>query len=294
MATKKKKRSQAPVALVYFATLLLFMGVFGFIAFKLMQKVNDMNGDDSLAPIDDSADYTLMIARINDTSTLADVGLFRFRPGSDKIVITPVPSETIYQSEGVDLSTVYDDGGIRKLERAVEETFSINVDFYVTTAEENYESVCDVLGGIVYTPTVELYKLSEKDIDDISYRAGVAVTMNGRQIRLLVDTPDVFPAGYPDALDFCGSAQAQMVNNAFQQVNLTKSSMDNIYTLLTADGETNYTKNDYRLHKSYINEMLDHNIKPAELLVPEGTWAEDGSFTVDRTFVNELLEAYGV
>ena len=293
MAKNKKKKSQAPVALVYFATLLLFMGVFGFIAFKLMQKADSSGGDESLAPIDPSADYTLMIARLNDTGTLADVELFRFRPGSDKIIITPVPSNTIYQQDGSTLNTVYEDGGVRRLEKAVEETFSVGVDFYVTTGQENYESICDVLGGIVYTPTVELYKLADKDIDDISYRAGVAVTMNGRQIRLLYDNPDVFPNADDDALEFFGGALFQMVNNAFQQINLTKNSMDNIYSLLTADGESNLTKNDYRLHKSYITEMLDHNVKPAELLVPEGSWTNNG-FTVDRTFVNTLMEAYGV
>ena len=152
--------------------------------------------------------------------------------------------------------------------------------------------MCDVLGGIVYTPTVLLYRLSEKDTEDISYQAGVATTMTGRQIRLLADTPEVFPDGKTDAIKFFGDALAQMVNNAFQQINLTKNSLDNIYTLFVAGGESNYTKNDYRLHKSYINEMLDHNIKPAELLIPEGSWADDGGFYVDSTFVNELMETY--
>lgn len=293
MSKKKKKISQAPVALVYFATLLLFMGVFGFIAYQLMQKVDSMKGDDSLASIDSSADFTMMMARTSDTGTLADIGLLRFRPGSDKIIVTPVPSETIYQAENTTFKAVFEDGGIRKLEKAVEDTFSIDVDFYVTASQENFESVCDVLGGIVYTPDVELYKLSDNDANDISYVAGVTVTMTGRQIRLLADTPDVFPDTDTGALKFLGDTIETMINNAFQQVNLTKNSLDNIYALLTEGGENNYNKNDYRLHKSYITEMLDHNIKPASLVMPEGTWGEEG-FYVDSTFVNALHDAYGV
>ena len=61
---------------------------------------------------------------------------------------------------------------------------------------------------------------------------------------------------------------------------------------MTSNSDTNITKNDHKLHKSYISEMLSENLEPAVKLVPEGTWTDEKHFTVSDSFKAELSDAY--
>ena len=50
-AKAKKRKSQVPVALVYFATMLLFLAVFGLIAFFLINRIEELNQPEPPAPL---------------------------------------------------------------------------------------------------------------------------------------------------------------------------------------------------------------------------------------------------
>ena len=93
-------------------------------------------------------------------------------------------------------------------------------------------------------------------------------------------------------MKFLGEVLYQLVNGAFQQKNITKNNLDNIYNIMTSNSDTNLTNNDYKLQKSYINEMLSENIEPAVKLVPEGTWTDESHFTVSDEFRTALADAY--
>ena len=292
MSKAKKKRSQAPVALVYFITLLVFMAVFGFVAYQLMKKVTifDKKNDDDELKTDTS--FSIMMARLNSTGTLMDVGLFKFMPEDEKVLIVPLPGRTVNESNGALLSEEYQTGGIRNLNNAVETVLGVQVDYYITVEESAFETVFDIIGGVVFTPDEELYRLSENDAEDIAYQAGIAVELSGIQARVLLDT-NIFSTGWQGNLNLQGSVLQQLVNSAFRQASLTKNSIDNIYGKLTGTGETNYTAAQFRDHRQVIVEMLDKKLKPAMLFKTDGEWRDEDRFVVAATFKNSLQEIYG-
>ena len=93
-------------------------------------------------------------------------------------------------------------------------------------------------------------------------------------------------------MEFLGEALYQLVNGAFQQNNITRNNLDNIYNIMSADSDTNLTDSVMEQHKSYMTEMLSRDIEPAVLLVPDGTWTNDSYFTVSDEFRTSLAEAY--
>lgn len=288
---KAKKRSQAPVALVYFTTLLVFMAAFGFIAYRLMVKMDDSKDDDGQTEkITVDKHFSLLFARQATNGKLGEAALVFFAPDEDTVILVPIAKKTVCPTEGKTFETVYDEGGTKALEKAVEETLDIQVDHFLTVNNVNFESICDIFGGMTYVPQEELYMLAHDDDDDISYRKGRAVELGGKQIRQLLQSEKVFSGGDKAIMDFFADALVQMTNNAFKQASLTKNGLDNIYNLSTSIGDNNYDKSEYRLHKTYIEEMLDRRIEPTVLKMPDGKWDEDGRFTIDKTYINELKE----
>lgn len=292
-AKKKKKRSQAPVALVYFATMLLFLAVFGLIASFLVEKLytTDENTDSDVVSLAPS--YNTMYARVNSKGVLADLSIVRVAPEKSKIIVMPISAYTVSAVDGGStFREVYDDGGIRKLQKSVSDTFGVNVDYYMSVDNDTFEGIADILGGIVYTPEEDIYYITQdSDDNDVSYPAGQAASIGGKQIRLICQYP-VFSEGNGGNMKFLGEVLFQFVNNAFQQVNITKNNLDSMYNILTQNSDTNYAKNEFKLHKSYINEMLSQNIKPAEKLIPEGEWRDDKHFVVSDDFKTKLSEEY--
>ena len=289
----KKKRSQAPVALVYVVTLLVFMAVFGYIAYRIIKQMDSWRKDETVSSVETDPSFNLLFARIEKTGVLRDAAVLRFSPEEDKVFILPISAYTVNSSSGKTFSEIYETGGARQLEKSVETVFGIKIDNYLTVSKSAFETVADIIGGIVYTPQEDLYKLAEKDADDISYQAGKAVDMSGHMVTQILGE-NVFSNGYKGNLDFLGTVLEQLVNNAFQQSNFTKTSLENMYTQLSGGGDTDYTKNEFADDKSNLNAMLDRRLnKPAVLMVPEGEWREDYRFVPAATFVNDLKEVFG-
>ena len=292
MGKAKKKKSQAPVALVYVITLLVFMGAFGYIAYRLIRQMDSWKTDNTASQVETDPSFNLLFARTDKNGALKDAAVLRFSPEEDKVFILPISAYTVNSDSGASFDSVYEQGGIRQLEKNIESTFGIKVDNYLTVSTTGFETVADIIGGLVYTPQEDLYKLAEKDADDISYQAGKAVDMTGHQVTQILGSK-VFSDGYKGNNNFLGLILEQLVNNAYQQSNFTKTSLENMYAQLTAGGDTNYTKNEFSDDKSTINEMLDKRLnKPAVLMMPDGEWRDDTHFVPATTFVNDLKEVF--
>ena len=287
---RKKRRSQAPVALIYFTTLLVFLAAFGLLAKYLMERLNTRAPEEvdySDAYIDS---YNTLYARVNSKNVLSDLFVMRICPEQAKILMIPMSAFTVSPDTGTTFREVYADGGIRKLQDAVNSTFGISTDYYCTLSNQAFEDVIDIIGGFLYAPEEELYHLAAEDGNDISLRANKAVTLSGKQIRLICQT-NVFSKGRQGNTEFLGQALVGVTNNAFDQVEITTNSLDIIYSKISSSSSTNITENDFKQHKTYIKDMLQKNIQPAYSMIPEGQWAGDGStFTVSSEFKQKLYD----
>ena len=285
---KKKKRSQAPVALVYFITLLLFLGVFGIFAKMIVNRLTG-SGDEELDFSNTYIDsYNTLYARVNSKNVLSDLSVIRICPEQNKILVIPVSAFTVSSSDdGMTLREVYADGGIRKLQTAVDETFGIATDYYVTVSNTSFEDCADIIGGFVYSPEEELYYLSPTSDDDISLRQNQSVSLSGKQIRLICQY-NLFSKGRQGNTEFLGLAITSLINNAFDQVEITKNSLDILYGKISQNSSTNLTENDYKQQRVYIKAMLDKQVQPAYSMIPEGQWTDDTHFEVSAEFRQKL------
>lgn len=287
---RRKRRSQAPVALIYFITLLVFLAVFGLFAKYLMDRLNKKPTDEVDVSNTYIDSYNTVYARVNSKNVLSDLFVMRISPEHEKILMIPISACTISPDDGKTLRDVYTDSGIRGLQTAVDSTFGISTDYYCTLSNSAFEDVIDIIGGFLYAPEEELYHLATKDENDISLRANKAVTLSGRQIRLICQT-SVFSEGRQGNTKFLGDALVGVTNNAFDQIEITSNSLDIIYKKISSNSSTNLTENDFKQHKTYLKDMLKKQIQPGYAMIPEGQWSSDGKeFTVSAEFKQKVYD----
>ena len=90
-AHKKKRRSQAPIALVYFITMIIFLFVIGMLALYALREFGVIGNDDSNSDAGiKSPVYNTLFARVNSKGVLADATVIRVAPDAKKIIIIPV------------------------------------------------------------------------------------------------------------------------------------------------------------------------------------------------------------
>ena len=167
-AHKKKRRSQAPIALVYFITMIIFLFVIGMLALYALREFGVIGNDDSNSDEGiKSPVYNTLFARVNSKGVLADATVIRVAPDAKKIIIMPVSAFTVSGSQT--MREIHEEGGMVKLEAAVADTFGITIDNYVSLTNDAFENAADIVGGITYTPDEELYYLSQdNDENDIA------------------------------------------------------------------------------------------------------------------------------
>jgi hypothetical protein len=286
---RRKKRSQAPVALVYFITLLIFLGVFGMFAKVIVEKLTD--SDDEIVDFSDTYidSYNTLYARVNNKNVLSDMTLIRICPEQSKILVIPMSPFTVSSTDGEStMREVYEDGGIRKLSEAVDETFGISTDYYATVSNQAFEDVADIIGGFLYQPDEELYYISSTDDNDVSIRKDEQVMLTGRQIRLICQYP-IFQSGRQGNTEFLGLAMTSLLNNAFDQIEITTNSLDILYNKISSSS-TNLTENDYKEQRVYIKDMLQKQVQPAYSMIPEGQWTDSSHFTVSDDFKQKVYD----
>lgn len=292
--TKKRRRSQAPVAFVYFLTMLIVLGVLGgFVGWLLKQYGIIGNNDVKNENTSNYVAFTDMFVRVTDRGILGEVAVIRFCPTESKVDILPISPYTISSSgNNKTFREIYAEGGALKLQKEVSEVFGINISHYATLNPSAFDNCMDIFGGFSYTPPEDLYKLDKNNnANDLSLSKGEVVTLSGRQIRLIC-AYNVFSGGWQENTKFLGLALKETLNNAFRQSGLTSDNMDNIYRIISSAGDTDITKDIFKIQRSYIRDMLRENITPCEDIVPEGTWIDGTHFKPSEDFKNTLAETF--
>ncbi len=89
-------------------------------------------------------------------------------------------------------------------------------------------------------------------------------------------------------MEFLGEALAGIINNGFDQVEITTSSLDVIYNKIFSGSRTNLSENEYKQHRVYIRDMLSRQERPASFMTPVGDWMDAEHFVVSDGFKQEL------
>ena len=297
---KKKKRSQAPIALVYFAALCLCLVVVGGMVLTLFQKYDilSMGKNDSEAYEGYTSNDcdTILFARINSKNVLHDMLIYRLDPTKDKIFLVPVTPYTVDETTGKTLKQTLEDGGnMGQLTDSVSRIFGVDIDYYMTISNGAFDNVCDQFGGYTYTASEDLYYLSgdaDSEKNDVTIKKGSTQNLMGRQIRLIMTYP-VFSEGKQGNIKFMAAAMQSMFANAFAMPDVTKGNLDVYYNLAKKKSDTSFTDDDFSVMKTVLSDMLSRGVTPAMSLTPTGSWNVDESqFVVDASFCEELQNQF--
>ena len=288
---KRKKRSQAPVALVYVVTVLIFMALISMLSIYLLKTFHIIDDKKEEEPVVTVQTFNDLFARVNSKGVPSDMTLIRIDPTDNSVLGVPISALTLNSANKVTMRETFAQAGMAGVKEAVEGTLGMKIDNYATLSNDAFERVCDIYGGITYMATEELYYISkDNDENDITIMKGEMSTLSGRQIRLLTQYP-VFSKGKQGNNEFLGEAMESLINNMFLHSNITSDNLDNLYNIITTNSDTDMNMDDFKLQKSYIKDMLSEGIVPAEKLVPEGVWADkDENFTISEDFITKLKE----
>ncbi len=297
MAKNKKKRmSQAPIALVYFSTMVVFIIIFGAIAIALMNRMmlepersSSTVSVESKDPTEENNQTFLYMVK-NDKNRLDSVMVARFMPADGKIMLVPLSPYTTSSADGngQTLDQVFQSGGASETVSAVSEVLGIGIDKYMSMGEQCFENLCDNIGSITYEVIENMYYIDDDSDDIINYAKGDKISLQGSQIRMFMTYPK-YKNGYSQNVSVAGDLMKSLINSGFK-LQTTRDNLDSIYSnLLEESADKNFTQSDFDETQEFYYYIMDNYDNPADMLIPTGMWSENGyRFTIDGTFKAQI------
>lgn len=298
---KKKRRSQAPIALVYFSTLVVFILIFGAIAIGLMNKMVLEPQSSSVSSVEDSTptdknNQTFFYMVKDDANKLETAMLARFLPADGKIMLVPLSPYTTVSADGTGqtISQIFQSGSAAETTKAVSETLGISIDRYMSMGQDCFENLCDNIGSITYEVIENMYYVDKNSDDIINYSKGDKISLQGSQIRMFITYPK-YKDGNSQNVLVAGEFMKSLINNGFK-LQTTRDNLDSIYAnLMKESSEKNFNSNDFEETKEFYYYVMDNFDNPADILTPTGTWSEKQyKFTFDDAFKTQLKSAFKI
>lgn len=304
----KKRSSQAPVLMVYVATMLICLVLFGSCAVILLdvfvtrpakkkqEQQNNAISDEQPNEEDFSdANETILFVGANGESINA-MALVRVLPQKPGILIVPVSKYTLAQvgdTSGT-IEGLFKSGGMTYLKKAVENAFSISCDKYIKISDDGWKALVEYTGGTSsYSFPEELYYKNEDTGELTSFSPGQATrTLWGDDIRRIVTYP-LYSEGEKTRQRVVGEIAVSLINSAFMSnAKDMKANLQNMFNAIFNNSDTDITTKSFANVKSAYESLLDNAASPATYRMPRGTWDQNGHFTVDEKFHSELCEYF--
>ena len=179
----------------------------------------------------------------------------------------------------VTLSDVYARGGSSEAVGFVENAFGIDIDRYMKFDSAAFIKICDIFGGVSYTPGVRIAGLGKPNVEHY---------MVGSQIQTYLTYP-MFADGEMQRAFTVGSVIAAMVNQSDGK--RIADSLDIYFNTIIDMVDTNITAVDYKKYKAPIKYMFEKGTAIAEYTYVTGTASKE-LFTVDDEYCQSLIEDY--
>ncbi len=300
---KKKRRSQAPIALVYFSTLVAFIVIFGAIAIGMINMLSpkteratlSTESVESVEPTDKN-NQTFLYMVNNDEKGLDSVMVVRFMPANGRMMLVPLSPYTTASVDGniQTLDQVFQSAGASSVMNAVSEVLGISIDKYMSMSEQCFENLCDNIGNITYEVPENMYYIGDDPDDIINYSKGEKLSLQGSQITMLMTYPK-YKKGYSQNVAVAGELMENLINSGFK-LQTTRDNLDSIYSnLLKESADKSFTQNDFTETEEFYYYIMDNYDNPASTLIPTGNWSSNGyKFTIDGTFKAQVKSMFRV
>ena len=310
MVIIKKRSSQASVVIVYLATMLVCLILFGFAAVTLLdifvtQPALEAEAAESGGTTEDEEE---VIDYSSATETILFVGadgqdinaivLLRINPQAGSIAIVPVSKYTVatVDSTSGTMKYLFETGGISYLKTAVENAFDLTCDKYIKITNEGWTELCEYSGGMTsYVFPEDLYYKDEESGDLTSFSAGASTrALWGDDIRRIVTYPS-YSNGEQTRVQVIGEIAVALINDAFDtNAENMKTNIQNIFNTIYNNSDTDITSKTFSAVRDAYEYMLETASSPATYRMPRGVWNDSGYFELDAEAAEEINEYFGL
>ncbi|MCD7783974.1 MAG: LCP family protein [Oscillospiraceae bacterium] len=310
VSIKKKNTSQASVVIVYLATMLICLVIFGFAAVTLLdifvtQPALEAEAAESGTTTEDeeeTVDYSSATETIlfvgADGQEINAIVLLRVNPGDGTISIVPVSKYTLstVDSSSGTMEQLFDIGGMSYLKTAVENAYGLTCDKYIKITNDGWAELVEYTGGMSsYVFPEDLYYKDETSGDLTSFSAGNSNrTLWGDDIRRIVTYP-LYSNGEQTRVQVIGEIAVTLINDAFDTnaANM-KTNIQNIFNTIYNNSDTDITSKTFASVRDAYEYMLEAASSPATYRMPHGEWNSSGYFELDEDAASEIQEYFGL
>jgi len=296
------KRS-AKIAATYFLTIIISLVLIGgggyLVINKYLNKTPDKSSIDDIV-IDDganqSAEYSpvfgdgrtiLFIYEAEKSQTSTSFLLARFAPADNKAVLVPLQTDIACELDGT-ANTLYEFyrlGGTSSAKRAVEKFTGLTVDRYLKFTKDSFNTFSDFMGNVEYNIPDNLIFQNPSTGESTVIKSGNQI-LDSNTLRKVMCYPN-YSGGEEYRAKVVGNLAAELLNSGSRGI--LRDSLDSVFTdIINSDIETDITRYDYDEDKPAIEYVLSNTSEPAQLVIPSGSYNENGCYQLDDTFVDAL------
>lgn len=297
---QKKRRPQFPVAIAYFTTLIVCLGIFGLLGNYIVKNfVNlDTNDTDKLnqglgIPTEEDR-MTILYVQVDDFNQLNHSMLVKILPDTCQVKIVPISKKTLCNEHEADtleeLENIYTNKGVVGVKNAVENTMGINVDKYMTVTNSAFDNVIDYIGGVTVAPSEDIFYTDPNTGEQIVCKKGTSMSLDNNYTRLYINYPN-FSQGAMQNVAVMNDVMTRFINEMFLQADNLTNNMDTFFNVIYNSSDTDMTKNEYLNSKEGILYIIQNGDMPCEALSPAGEW-QNGVLFLDDDFSENLKDFF--
>ncbi len=295
-----KRKSQIPVAIAYFSTLLACLLIFGLLGRYIVKhyvnldvgKSTELNQGLDVPVAEDR--MTILYVQVGQTNKMNHALLVKLLPDICEVKIVPISNKMMSAENETDnldeIGNIYDAKGVVGVKNAVETTLGVDVDKYMTVTDSSFDNVVDYIGGVTVAPSEDIFYTDPNTGEQIVCKKGTSMSLDNNYTRLYVNYPN-FSQGAMQNVSALNDIMTRFINEMFLQADNLTNNMDTFFNVIYNNSDTNMTKSDYLSSKKGIIYIAQNGDMPCEALSPSGDW-QSGMLFVDDSFPKALADFF--
>lgn len=297
-------KKSAKIAATYFITIIISLLVVGCAGYYAMisyfnkddseSSINPMMTEANTARVNDgsyepsAADgiTALVIYEAEKKQTSVSFALVRLAPTDSKIIVVPLQTDIRCELNGKSntLYEFYRLGGTADAKKAAENALKINIDRYIKFTRDNFTEFSDKMGNVTYDVPYNLI-YDDASGEDIVIKQGEHILDSG-SLRKVLCYPN-YNGGEEYRAKVVATLAVSLINSGC--AGMLKDDPEGVFSDVMNSGvETDITRYDYDEKSIAFEYILDNRSYPAEMVIPSGVYAEDGSYDLDESFITAL------
>lgn len=284
MSNKKSGRIAVPFLITIFIGLIIVGGaalfIYNYFGFGKEEKPSKPPERTASTATYEDSHTVLFILDVPEEKCSATYVLMRSVPKEKKLLFVGIPSNTIAIVDGkqASLADSYARGGASSAVNFSEQALGVSIDRYMTFNSEAFQKLCDIVGGVSYTVTVDIGGM-EKNKEQY---------LIGSKIQKLITYP-LYSKGEQERAYTASSIISSMINQADgpRLASNLDGSFNTIINMVTSD----ITSVDYKNRKNGIKDMLNNGTTISRFRILEGE-ENSGEFIIDKDACRSMVDEY--